>query len=588
MLPRGTWINSTNNYKIVDDVLYANLRKADGTYNLSYIHLNPNFSFGNKNGHFIIESSLISESENDVTENDVTENDVIETDIRETYVTENDIIETDITENNYLISEINNNQYLDNEDDCFAKDLLIDPSIDQEYPKGSWRNSCKNYKIIDNTLYADLKTNYNTYISTYINIDYGFSYGNDNGIFFIEDYSIDYNDNYPKGTWLGSSTNQRIFENILYANLRKKDGTYNPTHIEIQHGFEYGNDDGNFTVETYPENIFPLGSWINKSVNYKIKNNILTAELRDDFGNFVEKQIDTKVGFSYGTENGEFTIEKYENTMFIILYNFLENCLRTITSSIIISEYYNLNLILDVKKSYLRESEYIIIKSLFPQLFYFENFNYEYNILDYSSNVVYEKYCETNYNLICEGRFNLLNKENFGFDSTIYNIIPGDMTNEIFIKKKIEIYKSLIIPEFLINDINNFMKENDLINSIGIHLVYIDRLHNDTKIKMSTSINDYFKRINFFTDHKFLISSDNIYILEKIKKKYPDNFIFINQCSNIMYQTLYEMILLSKTKLIIGTSSSAFSYESAFIKGTDIELFENNEWKLYELSKYSV
>ena len=46
------------------------------------------------------------------------------------------------------------------------------------------------------------------------------------------------------------------------------------------------------------------------------------------------------------------------------------------------------------------------------------------------------------------------------------------------------------------------------------------------------------------------------------------------------------MFLLSKTNLIIGSNSSTFSYESAFIEGTDIELYENNEWKLYKLGDY--
>jgi hypothetical protein len=49
---------------------------------------------------------------------------------------------------------------------------------------------------------------------------------------------------------------------------------------------------------------------------------------------------------------------------------------------------------------------------------------------------------------------------------------------------------------------------------------------------------------------------------------------------------MYEMYLLSKSKLIIGSTSSTFSYEAAFFEGTDIELYENNEWVLYELSKY--
>jgi hypothetical protein len=46
------------------------------------------------------------------------------------------------------------------------------------------------------------------------------------------------------------------------------------------------------------------------------------------------------------------------------------------------------------------------------------------------------------------------------------------------------------------------------------------------------------------------------------------------------------MYLLSKSTLIIGSTSSTFSYEAAFFQGTDIELYENNCWVLYQLSQY--
>ena len=47
------------------------------------------------------------------------------------------------------------------------------------------------------------------------------------------------------------------------------------------------------------------------------------------------------------------------------------------------------------------------------------------------------------------------------------------------------------------------------------------------------------------------------------------------------------MILLSKTKLIIAANNEFFSKESAFLEGTNLEIYNDakKEWKLYSISK---
>ena len=79
--------------------------------------------------------------------------------------------------------------------------------------------------------------------------------------------------------------------------------------------------------------------------------------------------------------------------------------------------------------------------------------------------------------------------------------------------------------------------------------------------------------------------SDNNDVLKEVKSIHAD-ILFADKVVFPNFQNLYEMMLLSKSRRIIGSNSSTFSYESAFFQGTDIELYENGEWKLYELQKY--
>ena len=51
-----------------------------------------------------------------------------------------------------------------------------------------------------------------------------------------------------KGSFIHSSNNIRIENNILYADLRKIDGSYNSTSIEFNPNIEYDNIDGNFNI----------------------------------------------------------------------------------------------------------------------------------------------------------------------------------------------------------------------------------------------------------------------------------------------------------------------------------------------------
>jgi hypothetical protein len=332
----------------------------------------------------------------------------------------------------------------------------------------------------------------------------------------------------------------------------------------------------------------PKGSWIHSQNKYEIVDNILYADLYDANGNLHSKSIVIHKDFTYSNNNGNFEIEDYNNTLFIYIGNQLGNCLRIITSCIIIAEYYQMNVFIDLNRDYLADKDRQVISDLFSS-YCKSNVSNKYELLKYDDYVNYDKMPCTNYDLICEGRFNKpTNINNFGIYSNIYSVIPGDMDNETYIRKKIKLYKSISFPDFLLNNVRDFLSSYDLSKFIGFHIRYTDNLNDTCKKQFNTNINIFFKKLESYTNANILICSDNNQLLNNIKNKKnkKNNLIFPNQCSHNLYQHLYEMILLSKTSLIIGTSSSTFSYESAFFEGTNIELYEENEWKLYSLSNY--
>lgn len=327
------------------------------------------------------------------------------------------------------------------------------------------------------------------------------------------------------------------------------------------------------------------GSWINSAKSYEIKDGMLYAKLYNYAGNINDAVIKITDDFSYSNNNGNFEIEEYTNTMFIIIGNQLGNCLRVIISALIIAERYKYNVFIDMTNSQLMEKEKQIISSLFPRLCKYNIKLNTYDSLKYDDVIKYKVFYGTNYNLIEEGRFVPITVNNFAITSTIYSIIPIDMSNGTYIRKKIEIYKTINYPEWLINNSNNFDKKYNLKVCIGFHIRYSDNLNDTAKKRFNTNIKEFYKKIDTYNNEKILLCSDNKEVIKHCIDNYK-NIIVADKYDNQMFQALYEMMLLSKTKLIIGSNSSTFSYEAAFMKGTNIELFENNTWKLYELSKY--
>ena len=309
----------------------------------------------------------------------------------------------------------------------------------------------------------------------------------------------------------------------------------------------------------------PRGSWIESSQNYYIKNNYLYTELKLANGLWNSNCIKVS-DIAYENNNGNLEPIK----IYISLeQNNLSYCLRVISSLFIISKYYGYNIYIGYDTlNNLDKKNREIIYYLF------------YNILKKTCNQKYEKldfndYIKKDYlNLINQGRFTYLPNNSFTITNNIYNIIPGNMTEKNFIKEKVQFYKSLMYPSFLIDDINIFFSKYNLSEYIGIYIENTENIENNSYLLKiyADKIFEYRKKNN-----KIIIFSNN----EEINDFFiEENYIIKpNKCSYNIYQELYEIILLSKTKLIITFEHSIFPCESAFFEGNNIEIYKKKDKK---------
>lgn len=214
----------------------------------------------------------------------------------------------------------------------------------------------------------------------------------------------------------------------------------------------------------------------------------------------------------------------------------------------------------------------VIMKTLFNKYIIYHQ---SYNIIDENEIFNFKSWGTTS-DLIVEGSFKFIPDYDFAVNH-IYAMKPFNMTDETYYKNKINIYKSLSWPDFLIDQVELFKSTYLLDNIVGIHIRYTDNLQDNNK--KNTRLEVFIDKIKSL-NNRILLCSDNQDVINQISNLIPD-VILPNKIENPLFQSLYEMMLLSNTKYIIGSYASTFSYEAALFKGTDIELFINNNWIKY-------
>jgi len=255
-------------------------------------------------------------------------------------------------------------------------------------------------------------------------------------------------------------------------------------------------------------------------------------------------------------------LKRKKEPIYIVLQGYLGNTLRSITSMKILAD--ELKRPFKIDLGITREVDKKIVKILFPE--YIDNApkyitKQRPDVLNYNS--------WTTTHPIIEATFKNIPETSFGVGH-IYAAKLETMSDEEFIKRKIKIYKNLKWPNFEFDDVSNM---------VGVHMRYSDNLLDVTKNGLNTPL-DIFKDKLKTLETPFLLCSDNSEIIDYVKEEYP-NTIFPDIQDDPDLQGLYEMILLSRTKYIVGSYASTFSYEASFFRGIPLEIYEKGKWKTY-------
>jgi hypothetical protein len=265
----------------------------------------------------------------------------------------------------------------------------------------------------------------------------------------------------------------------------------------------------------------------------------------------------------------------------------LGNCLRSIASTKILADFLGLQWDIDLSMSLSPKYVMDIVKQLFPD----KTVEYQPDsYVQFGEN----KYLNfkgppgTNTHPILEAEILGLPTFEFGIRQ-IYAFKISGMDLKYYIGKKLAFYKEINWPSDLLKAIAEYSSLVNLPNIIGVHIRFTDNLTDKRKceLNLNTPLESFITKLSSLKQQKILICSDN----EDVKRHLTDLLQDIEiltapkiNWNGIDLQALFEMQLLGRTKYIIGSYSSTFSYEAAFLYGIDLELFVNNKWTTYKVN----
>lgn len=167
---------------------------------------------------------------------------------------------------------------------------------------------------------------------------------------------------------------------------------------------------------------------------------------------------------------------------------------------------------------------------------------------------------------------------------TIHNVKPTDMSENEFYDRKRAFYKTLIPIPSIAKTVQRISSQfsNDI---VGVHVRTTDILKQVHK-KDNPAIWKYMQYMKEEMDKNpdvaFFVSSDSYYILRHFRNCFRGKVFFNDQVEynsngevergtvKATQNALADLLLLSKTKRLIGTRFSSFSYEAACMGGIPI------------------
>ena len=187
---------------------------------------------------------------------------------------------------------------------------LPEPAAAQNFPPGSWRQSCKDARMEGrDDLVAECRRRDGSYNRSRIDTDRcgrGGAVANNNGNLVCENANAgNNNQRLPPGSWAQSCRNARMEgRDDLVADCRRRDGGYNRSRIDIDRcgrGGAVANNNGNPVCENanaggggnWWGNKPPQGSYRQSCRNERMQDrDLLVAECRRNNGNYRNTRLD--------------------------------------------------------------------------------------------------------------------------------------------------------------------------------------------------------------------------------------------------------------------------------------------------------
>jgi len=147
-------------------------------------------------------------------------------------------------------------------------------------------------------------------------------------------------------------------------------------------------------------------------------------------------------------------------------------------------------------------------------------------------------------------------------------------------------YFNKLIPKSSIYDLI-VSNENHINNFFGVHLRLGDWISFAKENNLFLpSLDDYIKKIDILLEENngFYFTSDDIHSYSVMKNRYGSKVFYIenknlNRMDSSNFDFAYiDMVLLSKTKFILGNTHSTFSYHSARINNIPLYSYDGKEW----------
>lgn len=124
---------------------------------------------------------------------------------------------------------------------------------DPNFPLGSWFLTASNYFVKRGVLYADLQKLDGSWNQDLVHLKPSMILTNHDGNFISESCMkcthSDLKSELPNGSWIMTAKNHHLQNGVLYAELRRKDGFYNKTQVNVRPNMILTNLDGEFNEE---------------------------------------------------------------------------------------------------------------------------------------------------------------------------------------------------------------------------------------------------------------------------------------------------------------------------------------------------